>query len=101
MVDVACGSGLAIELARLRGPVCSGVDASARLAAVARERNPGCDFRVGDMHALPWAAPEGVTWRLGAGAVAAGGRGQGGQPGGDGVAGSAGCARSGLLRPGL
>jgi SAM-dependent methyltransferase len=54
LLDVACGSGLAVELARLRGAVCSGIDASARLVAVARDRNPGCDIRVGDMHALPW-----------------------------------------------
>jgi SAM-dependent methyltransferase len=54
LLDVACGSGLSIELARLRGALCSGIDASARLVAVARDRNPGCDIRVGDMHALPW-----------------------------------------------
>ncbi len=54
LLDVACGSGLAIELARLRGASCSGIDASARLAAVARDRNPECDIRVGDMNALPW-----------------------------------------------
>jgi SAM-dependent methyltransferase len=54
VLDVACGSGLAIELARLRGAVCSGIDASPRLAAVARDRNPDSDIRVGDMHALPW-----------------------------------------------
>lgn len=56
LLDVACGSGLAIELARLRGAVCSGIDASPRLVAVARDRNPDCDIRVGDMGALPWAA---------------------------------------------
>jgi len=54
LLDVACGSGLAIELARLRGASCSGIDASPRLVAVARDRNPACDIRVGDMHALPW-----------------------------------------------
>ena len=54
LLDVACGSGLAVELARLRGASCCGVDASARLVAVARDRNPGCDIRVGGMHALPW-----------------------------------------------
>ena len=54
LLDVACGSGLAVELARLRGASCAGVDASARLVAVARDRSPGCDIRVGDMHALPW-----------------------------------------------
>jgi SAM-dependent methyltransferase len=54
LLDVACGSGLAIEMARLRGASCSGIDASARLLAVARDRNPDSDLRVGDMHALPW-----------------------------------------------
>ena len=54
VLDVACGSGLAQELARVRGAVVSGIDASERLIAVALDRNPGCDFRVGDMGALPW-----------------------------------------------
>jgi SAM-dependent methyltransferase len=54
LLDVACGSGLAIELARLRGASCAGVDASPRLVAVARDRSPDADIRVGDMHALPW-----------------------------------------------
>jgi SAM-dependent methyltransferase len=56
LLDVACGSGLSVELAGLRGAVGAGIDASARLVAVARDRNPGCDIRVGDMHALPWEA---------------------------------------------
>jgi SAM-dependent methyltransferase len=56
LLDVACGSGLAIELARLRGASGAGIDASARLVAVARDRNPACDIRVGDMNALPWDA---------------------------------------------
>jgi SAM-dependent methyltransferase len=54
LLDVACGSGLAIELARIRGASCSGIDASPRLVAVARDRNPASDVKVGDMHALPW-----------------------------------------------
>jgi SAM-dependent methyltransferase len=55
LLDVACGSGLAIELARLRGSSCAGIDASARLIAVAQLRNPRSDIRVGDMHDLPWS----------------------------------------------
>jgi len=55
LLDMACGSGLALELARIRGAVVSGIDASARLVAVAADRNPGCDIRVGDMGDLPWA----------------------------------------------
>ena len=54
LLDVACGAGLAIELAGLRGARCAGIDASERLVAVARDRNPDADLRVGDMHALPW-----------------------------------------------
>ncbi len=54
LLDVACGAGLAIELARIRGAACSGLDASSRLVAVAKDRNPGSDIRVGDMEALPW-----------------------------------------------
>jgi len=54
LLDVACGSGLAIELARLRGASCCGIDASPRLVSVARDRNPDCDIQIGDMHALPW-----------------------------------------------
>lgn len=56
LLDVACGSGLAIELAALQGAVCAGIDASARLVAVARDRSPDADIRVGDMHRLPWDA---------------------------------------------
>ena len=54
LLDVACGSGLALELARLRGATIAGIDASERLVAVARDRNPEGDIRVGDMRALPW-----------------------------------------------
>jgi len=54
LLDVACGAGLAVELAALRGAECAGIDASARLIAVARDRSSSADLRVGDMHALPW-----------------------------------------------
>ena len=54
LLDVACGAGLAIEFAALRGADCAGIDASARLVTVARARSPQADIRVGDMHALPW-----------------------------------------------
>jgi SAM-dependent methyltransferase len=54
LLDVACGAGLALELARLRGAECAGLDASERLVAVGRFRNPESDVRVGDMNHLPW-----------------------------------------------
>jgi SAM-dependent methyltransferase len=54
LLDVACGAGLALELAGLRGATCAGIDASPRLLAVAQDRCPHADLRVGDMRALPW-----------------------------------------------
>ena len=54
LLDLACGAGLALELAALRGARCAGIDASSRLVAVARDRSPEADLRVGDMNALPW-----------------------------------------------
>jgi SAM-dependent methyltransferase len=54
VLDVACGSGLAMELATVRGAVCAGIDASSRLVAIASDRNPDGDVRVGDMEQLPW-----------------------------------------------
>jgi SAM-dependent methyltransferase len=54
LLDMACGSGLALELASVIGATCSGIDASPRLIAVAQHRNPTADIRVGDMQALPW-----------------------------------------------
>ena len=54
LLDVACGAGLAIELARERGAICAGIDAADRLIAIAQDRNPDSDIRIGDMNALPW-----------------------------------------------
>ncbi len=54
MLDVACGAGLALEMAALRGARCAGIDASPRLVAVARDCSPDADLRVGDMQDLPW-----------------------------------------------
>ncbi len=55
LLDIACGAGLSLELAQARGAKCAGIDASPRLIAVASDRSPTADVRVGDMHALPWA----------------------------------------------
>lgn len=54
LLDMACGSGLALELAGVWGAEIAGIDASPRLVAVARDRCPDADIRVGDMADLPW-----------------------------------------------
>lgn len=54
LLDVACGSGLAMELAAAQGAHVAGVDASGRLVRIARDRVPTGDVRVGDMADLPW-----------------------------------------------
>jgi SAM-dependent methyltransferase len=54
LLDIACGSGLAAQHASRRGAAVSGLDASEALVAIARERTPRGDFRVGDMFALPF-----------------------------------------------
>ena len=55
VLDVGCGSGLTLVLARERGAVPSGIDISPGLLGVARERLPDADLREGDMETLPFA----------------------------------------------
>jgi len=55
LLDVGCGSGLAMVLAAERGAMPSGIDISPGLLGVARERLPQADLREGDMEELPFA----------------------------------------------
>jgi ubiquinone/menaquinone biosynthesis C-methylase UbiE len=54
MLDVACGAGLALRIARGNGAAVAGIDAAEALLAIARERNPDADLRLGSMFELPW-----------------------------------------------
>ena len=54
LLDVGCGSGLAMVLAAERGAMPSGIDISPGLLGVARERLPQADLREGDMEELPF-----------------------------------------------
>lgn len=56
LLDAGCGSGLALQLAVMRGAVCTGLDASAALLKIARYRVPDADLRVGELEELPYAA---------------------------------------------
>jgi SAM-dependent methyltransferase len=54
LLDIACGSGLGVRVADGMGADVAGIDAAAELVAVARERTPTADLRVGSMFELPW-----------------------------------------------
>lgn len=53
VLDVGCGSGVFLRLAADRGARVSGLDAAEGLIAIAHERLPGADLRVGDLQSLP------------------------------------------------
>src|ERR1700685_2697625 len=54
LLDVGCGSGLALVLAQERGAIPTGLDISTGLLQVARRRLPDADLRAGDMEFLPF-----------------------------------------------
>jgi ubiquinone/menaquinone biosynthesis C-methylase UbiE len=54
LLDVGCGAGRFCRIAADRGAHVAGIDATAALVEIARERIPAGDLRVGDMERLPW-----------------------------------------------
>lgn len=54
LLDVGCGAGGALAVAREMGMEITGLDASANLVAIARERLPAARIEVGDMEAMPF-----------------------------------------------
>jgi SAM-dependent methyltransferase len=54
LLDVGCGAGLALTLAEKRGATVTGLDASAPMIDIARDRLPAADLAVGDLEALPF-----------------------------------------------
>src|SRR5215211_3984442 len=54
VLDIGCGVGAFLRLVEARGARAFGLDASAALLEVARQRVPDADLRVGDMEALPY-----------------------------------------------
>jgi SAM-dependent methyltransferase len=54
MLDAGCGAGGASVLARSRGAIVSGCDASEGLLAIARERLGGADLKIGELERLPF-----------------------------------------------
>jgi SAM-dependent methyltransferase len=55
VLEVGCGTGVFLRAAADRGAEVFGLDASAALLELARERAPEADLRLGDMEALPYA----------------------------------------------
>jgi SAM-dependent methyltransferase len=54
VLDAGCGAGQALADAAALGAVVAGVDATAPLLDVARQRTPAADLRVGDIEELPF-----------------------------------------------
>ena len=55
LLDVGCGAGLALSIARGRGATVSGIDAASELVEITQSRCPGCDIRIGELEELPFA----------------------------------------------
>jgi SAM-dependent methyltransferase len=53
-LDIGCGAGGAMVLARERGALVSGCDVAESLVAIARERLPGAKILLGDMEDMPF-----------------------------------------------
>jgi SAM-dependent methyltransferase len=54
LLDIGCGTGLALQLATELGATVTGVDISAGLLAIASERVPTADLRRADLQSLPF-----------------------------------------------
>jgi SAM-dependent methyltransferase len=54
LLDVACGSGELVALARTRGAAVHGIDAAEAMITLAHATAPGADLRVGTLERLPW-----------------------------------------------
>ncbi|WP_352637962.1 class I SAM-dependent methyltransferase [Mesorhizobium sp. M0145] len=55
LLDIGCGAGGALVIARRRGAEVAGLDASANLATIARKRLPGARIEVGETEHLQFA----------------------------------------------
>lgn len=54
VLDLGCGTGLALRLASQRGAVVSGIDVSEAMLSIARSRVPEGDLREAELDALPF-----------------------------------------------
>src|SRR5579862_6215300 len=54
LLDAGCGAGGASVMARARDAAISGCDASEGLLAIARERLPDADLKLGELERLPF-----------------------------------------------
>lgn len=58
LLDMACGSGLALHHAESIGAQTAGIDAALPLIEIGQDRNPNSDIRLGSMFDMPWSDQE-------------------------------------------
>lgn len=66
VLDVACGAGDTTAAATRAGANATGIDSSADMIRIARDRFPGTSFMEGDMTAPPHGPWDAIVCRLGA-----------------------------------
>src|SRR3974390_1817064 len=54
LLDCGWGAGGGMIVAHNRGVVPSGFDPSVNMLAIARERSPSADLRIGELENIPW-----------------------------------------------
>jgi trans-aconitate methyltransferase len=54
LLDVGCGSGLLLEIARARGAAVTGLDVAPALLTAARDRVPAAQLWLADLQRLPF-----------------------------------------------
>jgi SAM-dependent methyltransferase len=64
LLDVACGTGRAVEPMQKRGWLVRGFDISPKMVDIVRSKYPDAPFDVGDMRALPISGNFDLVWAL-------------------------------------
>ena len=54
VLDVACGTGTLLEMAKIKGLKCFGIDISEGMIAIAKKKVPGAEITLGSYYEIPY-----------------------------------------------